>query len=155
MYIPQSVQTEYFFLVVFAPVCQWLICLCFWERIFSNSFTKSTSIRRVDFSWVVFTWKKPAFLPGMARLSYLYTLRFNWADFVSWWMWFNGSPTKAHRHFLTSHECILLPFYVYNMHQDTRSARLIAVCKRTFSQITRVTTLFSFKTYGAPNGTSL
>ena len=75
MYIPQSVQTEYSFHVVFAPVCQWLICLCFWERIFSNSFTKSTSIRRVDFSWVVFTWKKPAFLPGMARLSYLYTLR--------------------------------------------------------------------------------
>ena len=30
-----------------------------------------------------------------------------------------------------SHECILLPSYVYNMHQDTKSARLIAVCKRT------------------------
>ena len=24
-------------------------------------------------------------------------------------------------------------FYVYNMHQDTKSARLIAVCKRTFT----------------------
>ena len=31
-----------------------------------------------------------------------------------------------------SHECILLPLYVHNMHQDTKSARLIAVCKRTF-----------------------
>ena len=31
-----------------------------------------------------------------------------------------------------SHECILLPSYVYNMHQDTKSARLIVVCKRTF-----------------------
>ena len=60
-----------FFYVLFAPVCQWLICRCFWERIFSNCFTKSTSIRGVDFTWVVFTWKKPAFLPGMARLSYL------------------------------------------------------------------------------------
>ena len=30
-----------------------------------------------------------------------------------------------------SHECILLPLYVYNMHQDRKSARLIAVCKRT------------------------
>ena len=29
-----------------------------------------------------------------------------------------------------SDECILLPSYVYNMHQDTKSARLIAVCKR-------------------------
>ena len=53
----------------------------------------------------------------------------NRADFVSWWMWFNGSPTKARRHFLT--ECILLPSYVYNMHQDTKSARLIPVCKRS------------------------
>ena len=43
-------------------------------------------------------------------------------------MWFNGSPTKVPRHFLT--ECILLPSYVYNIHQDTKSAQLIAVCKR-------------------------
>ena len=28
-----------------------------------------------------------------------------------------------------SHEYILLPYYAYNMHQDTKSARLIAVCK--------------------------
>ena len=38
---------------------------------------------------------------------------------------FNGSPASF------SDECILLPSYVYNMHQDTKSARLIAVCKRT------------------------
>ena len=31
-----------------------------------------------------------------------------------------------------SHECIVLPSYVCNMHQDTKSARLITVCKRTF-----------------------
>ena len=54
----------------------------------------------------------------------------NRADFVSWWMWFNGSPTKVQRHFLTI--AFRLPSYVYNMHQDTKSARLIAVCKRSF-----------------------
>ena len=32
----------------------------------------------------------------------------------------------ARRHFLMNASC-----YVYNMHQDTKSARLIAVCKRT------------------------
>ena len=31
----------------------------------------------------------------------------NRADSVSWWMWFNGSPTKAHRHFLTNAFCYL------------------------------------------------
>ena len=56
----------------------------------------------------------------------------NRADFVSWWMWFNGSTTKATAEF--SHECILLPSYIYNMHQDTKSARLIALCKRSFIQ---------------------
>ena len=55
-----------------------------------------------------------------------------WPSFVSWWMWFNGSSTKALVSF--SHECILLPSYVYNMHQDTKSARLIAVCKRTLTR---------------------
>ena len=30
-----------------------------------------------------------------------------------------------------SHERILLPLYVYNMHQDTKSAQLITVCTRT------------------------
>ena len=59
-------------------------------------------------------------------LSCIYTLRAsNRADFVSWWMWFNGSQTKAQRHFC--HEVVLLHSYVYNMHQDTKSARLIAV----------------------------
>ena len=29
-------------------------------------------------------------------------------------------------------KCILLPSYVYNMHQDTKSARLIVVWKRSF-----------------------
>ena len=43
------------------------------------------------------------------------------------------SRKHVHRHFLTNAFCsvILLPSYVYNMHQDTKSARLIAVCKRT------------------------
>ena len=31
----------------------------------------------------------------------------NRADFVSWWMRFNGSPTKEHRHFLTNAFCYL------------------------------------------------
>ena len=34
-----------------------------------------------------------------------------------------------------SHECILLPSCVYNMHQDTKSARLNAVCKRTLRHV--------------------
>ena len=34
---------------------------------------------------------------------------------------------------LFSHECILLPLYVYNMHQDTKSIRLIAVCQRSLT----------------------
>ena len=29
----------------------------------------------------------------------------------------------------------LLPSFVYNMHQDTKSARLIAVCKRTLNVV--------------------
>ena len=36
----------------------------------------------------------------------------------------------------------LLPSCVYNMHQDTKSARLIAVCKRTFT----------LKNFRAPDG---
>ena len=44
----------------------------------------------------------------------------NRADFVSWWMWFNRLTTKVQLHFRT--ECILLPMYVHNMHQDTKSA---------------------------------
>ena len=31
----------------------------------------------------------------------------------------------------SSHECILLPSCIYNMHQDTKSARLMAVSKRS------------------------
>ena len=34
----------------------------------------------------------------------------NQADFVFWWMWFNGSPTKARRHFLTNALCHLLTY---------------------------------------------
>ena len=44
-----------------------------------------------------------------------------------------ASPTKVHRHFLTI--ALLLPSYVYNMRQDTKSARLIAVCKRSFTKL--------------------
>ena len=54
----------------------------------------------------------------------------NRTDFVSWWMWFNGWPNESTASWF-SRECILLPSYVYNMLQDTKSARLIAVCKRS------------------------
>ena len=37
------------------------------------------------------------------------------------------------KYIVFSHEYILLPSYVYNMHQDTKSTWLIAVCKRSFS----------------------
>ena len=53
------------------------------------------------------------------------------ADFVSSWMWFNGSATKVQRHLFTN--ATLLPSYVYNMYQDMKSARLIAVCKRSLT----------------------
>ena len=49
-------------------------------------------------------------------------------------MWFNGSPTKVHRRFLTNAFCYLRT--LYNMYQDTKSARLIAVCKRSFKMST-------------------
>ena len=42
--------------------------------------------------------------------------------------WFTHESTASF-----SHECILLPSYVFNMHQDTKSTRLIAVCKRTLT----------------------
>ena len=42
--------------------------------------------------------------------------------FVSWWMWFNGSHTEIQRHFLTNAFCYL---------RTSKSARIIAVCKRT------------------------
>ena len=47
------------------------------------------------------------------RLFYKYKLRLhtaiNRADFVSWWMWFNGSPQKYSVIFLRT--CILLPTF--------------------------------------------
>ena len=41
------------------------------------------------------------------------------------------------------HEYVLLPSYVYNMHQDKKSARLIAVCKRTFNEFEKYSYLIS------------
>ena len=41
------------------------------------------------------------------RLKLFLHTAINRADFVSWWMRFNGSPTKAHRHFLTNAFCYL------------------------------------------------
>ena len=52
-------------------------------------------------------------------LSYVYTLRLigSISYFGECDLMFN---TQKHRSF--SHKCILLPTYVYNMHQDTKSA---------------------------------
>ena len=48
-------------------------------------------------------------------------------------MWFNGSTTKVQRNFLTNAFCYLRMYITCtNCHQDTKSARLIAVCKCTF-----------------------
>ena len=62
-------------------------------------------------------------------LRYVYTLRLigpiSYPDECEWFT--NKSTVEF------SHKCILLPSYVYNMHQDTKSARLIAVCKRSFN----------------------
>ena len=51
----------------------------------------------------------------------------NWTDFLSLWMRFNS--TSIHESTASfSYECTLLPSYVlYNIHQDTTSAWLIAV----------------------------
>ena len=48
------------------------------------------------------------------------------------WSHLNGYPRKhivifSRMHFVTF-------IRVYNMHQDTKSARIIAVCKRTFTE---------------------
>ena len=59
-------------------------------------------------------------------------------------MWFNSSPTKVQRHFLTM-MLILLPSYVYNMHLDTKSTRLTAVCKRSFTVYFENSRLSSFE----------
>ena len=61
----------------------------------------------------------------------VYTLRLTWQISYSGECDLMVHPQK---YSVISHECILLPSYVYNMRQDTKSARLIAVCKRTLSQ---------------------
>ena len=58
----------------------------------------------------------------------------NRADFV----WFTYESTASF-----SHQCILLPLYGYNMHQDTKSSRLIAVCKRSLTFQAKARTFFS------------
>ena len=57
-------------------------------------------------------------LPNLFSVMLCLHTAINRADFVSWWMWFNGSPNESTASF--SHECILLPSYVYNIHQDTK-----------------------------------
>ena len=66
----------------------------------------------------------------------------NRVDFVSWWMWFNGSPTKVTVSF--SQGCILLPSYSYNIHQDTKSTWLIAVCNVPFRWVARCLRILSW-----------
>ena len=63
-------------------------------------------------------------------LSYVYTLRLIGPISYSGECDLTDHPRISTSSF--SHECILLPSYVYNMYQDTKLARLIAVCKRTF-----------------------
>ena len=53
-----------------------------------------------------------------------------------------------------SHECILL-FYVYNMHQDMKSARLIAVYKRSYKLVYSEVYYFSSIYYRARVVTAL
>ena len=64
-------------------------------------------------------------------LSYVYTLRLIGPISYSGEcdLWFTHESTSSF-----SHECILLPSHVYNMHQDTKSTRLIAVCKRALRE---------------------
>ena len=65
------------------------------------------------------------------HLSYVYTLRL--IETISYpgkcdLIWYTRESMASF-----FHECILLPSYVYNMHQDWKSSRLIAVCKRTLN----------------------
>ena len=55
----------------------------------------------------------------------------NRADFVSWWMWFNSSPTTAQCHFLTNAFCYLL---TYTICTRIRNRRLVAVCERSLTK---------------------
>ena len=69
----------------------------------------------------------------MQPLSYVYTLRL--IGPISY-------PGKCdlmihtRKHSVIFSRMHLLPSFAYNMHQDTKSARLIAVCKRTFTCLT-------------------
>ena len=55
----------------------------------------------------------------------------NRADFVSWWMWFNGSPGRKCSVVLSRmHQ--LLPSSVLTFTKIRNRPRLIAVCKRSF-----------------------
>ena len=50
-----------------------------------------------------------------------------------------GSPPRLDQENRGYLKMILLASYVYNIHQDTKSVRLIAVCERTF-KLTRAKT---------------
>ena len=51
-------------------------------------------------------WKKKQHTIGVTLcLTLCVHIVINRADFVSWWVWFNGSPTKIQRHFLTNAFC--------------------------------------------------
>ena len=61
----------------------------------------------------------------------LHTAPINQVDFIFWWMWFNGSPTKVQHHFLTNVFCYLRT-YITCIKIRNRP-QLIAVCKRPLS----------------------
>ena len=46
-----------------------------------------------------------------------------------------SASTEIQRHFLTNAFCYLRMYVLYNMHQDTKSARLVAMCKHSFSNV--------------------
>ena len=84
------------------------------------------SRKRVESS----TWVNARLLSVKLRLSYVYTLQL--IGPIS----YPGKcdlMIRTRKHSVIFSRMHLLPSFVYNIHQDTKSARLIAVCKRTFT----------------------
>ena len=69
-------------------------------------------------------------------LRYVYTLRLIGADFVAWCMLYIHEGDKMA--FVRKFRCTIVGEPSNHIHQDTKSARLIAVCKRSFKRRTVV-----------------
>ena len=122
------------------PDCRKLTLFLSWNRmetLFMKSCWKHEAVYYFVHVTECFDWLKLRLHIAINRYSLyiIYPISYSsyiiyYILYIYWWMWFNGSVTKV-RKATFSHECILLPSYLYNMHQDTKSSQLLAACKRT------------------------